>query len=152
MDDIIKAGVKTKVLLLSATPVNNNLRDLRNQLYIVTEGQDDAFKDSIGIPSLQEAIRVAQYQFSVWAKIPSGQRKTSDLLEKLSGAIFKLLDELTIARSRKHIQTYYKDSLKRLGGFPERGKPFSIFPEIDTKGRFMSYDRLNEEITPSAVT
>lgn len=147
MDDIIKAGLKTKVLLLSATPVNNNLRDLRNQLYIVTEGKDDAFKDSIGVPSLQEAIRVAQYQFTLWAKTPTARRKTSDLLEKLSGDIFKLLDELTIARSRKHIQTYYKETIKELGGFPERRKPVSVFPEIDTKGRFMSYDRLNEEIT-----
>src|SRR5208337_1747221 len=72
MDDIIKAGVKTKVLLLSATPVNKDLKDRRNQLYIVTEGHDDAFKDAIGIPSLQEAIRVAQYQVTLWAKIPSG--------------------------------------------------------------------------------
>ncbi|HTS10418.1 MAG TPA: helicase-related protein [Candidatus Eisenbacteria bacterium] len=146
MDDIIRSGVKTKVLLLSATPVNNTLRDLRNQLYILTEGSDDAFKDSIGIASLQETIRQAQQQFSIWAKLSEGERKTSILLERLGGDLFKLLDELTIARSRKHIQSYYKDSLQELGGFPKRLKPVSVFPEIDLKNRFMSYDRLNEEI------
>jgi SNF2 family DNA or RNA helicase len=147
IEDIIRSGVKTKALLLSATPVNNNLKDLRNQLYVLTEGRDDAFKDSIGVESLQETIRVAQLQFTRWSRLPATDRKTSVLLENLSSAIFKLLDELTIARSRKHIQTYYKDSLAQLGGFPKRLRPESIFPEIDLKGRFMSYDRLNEEIT-----
>ncbi|MBI4023593.1 MAG: DEAD/DEAH box helicase family protein, partial [Verrucomicrobia bacterium] len=146
MDDIIKAGVKTKVLLLSATPVNNDLRDLRNQIYFLTENNDAAFKDSIGIASLKEALAVAQRTFSAWARKQSGERQTKDLLEKLSSAFFKLLDELTIARSRKHIQRYYKSSIAALGGFPERKKPESIFCEIDLQRRFLSYDRLNDEI------
>ena len=83
--------------------------------------------------------------FNDWAK-KSGERKTSDLLDKLSSAFFKLLDALTIARSRKHIQRYYKDTIAALGGFPIRGKPVSLYPEIDLKGEFMSYDRLNDEI------
>ena len=145
MEDIIKAGVKTKVLMLSATPVNNNLRDLRNQIYFITEDEDAAFQDSLGIASIKETLRVAQLNFNDWAK-KSGDRKTSDLLEKLSSAFFKLLDALTIARSRKHIQRYYKDTIAALGGFPERGKPISLYPEIDLKGEFMSYDRLNDEI------
>jgi SNF2 family DNA or RNA helicase len=147
MEDIIKSGVKTKVLLLSATPVNNDLKDLRNQLYCLTEDQDAAFKDSIGIVSLQEMLKTAQQQFSRWAKTQTSERKTSDLLEKLSSAFFKLLDELTIARSRKHIYRYYKDNISQLGGFPERLKPISVFPEIDLNGKFMSYDKLNDEIT-----
>ena len=146
MDDIIKGGVKTKVLLLSATPVNNDLRDLRNQIYFLTENNDHAFKDSIGIPSLKEALAVAQKTFSLWAKKKSGDRQTKDLLEKLSSAFFKLLDELTIARSRKHILRYYKSSIAALGGFPERRKPESIFSDIDLQRRFFSYDRLNDEI------
>ncbi|HOC54627.1 MAG TPA: helicase-related protein [Verrucomicrobiota bacterium] len=146
MDDIIKAGVKTKVLLLSATPVNNDLRDLRNQIYFLTENNDHAFKDSIGIPSLKEALAVAQKTFSLWAKKKSGERQTKDLLEKLSSAFFKLLDELTIARSRKHILRYYKSSIAALGGFPERRKPESIFSDTDLQRRFLSYDRLNAEI------
>src|SRR5207245_8579534 len=146
MEDIIQKGVKTKVLLLSATPVNNDLRDLRNQIYFLTEGEDAAFKDTIGIGSLKDALAAAQKTFSVWAKKQSGERKTKDLLEKLSSAFFKLLDELTIARSRKHIQRYYKSSIAALGGFPERQKPITIFPDIDTKGRFLSYDKLNDEI------
>ena len=146
MDDIIKGGVKTKVLLLSATPVNNDLRDLRNQIYFLAEGEDAAFKDSIGIASLKESLAVAQRTFSAWARKQSGERKTKDLLEKLSSAFFKLLDELTIARSRKHIQRYYKSCIAQLGGFPVRKKPESVFAEIDLQRRFLSYDRLNDEI------
>jgi len=147
MEDIIQSGVKTKVLLLSATPVNNNLKDLRNQLYFLTEGRDDAFKDPIGVENLHETLRTAQQQFSQWAKQQSAVRRTSDLLERLSSAFFKLLDELTIARSRKHLSKYYKESVRLLGGFPERLKPMSISPDIDTEHKFMSYDQLNDEIS-----
>jgi SNF2 family DNA or RNA helicase len=146
MDDIVKGGVKTKVLLLSATPVNNDLRDLRNQIYFLTENNDAAFTDSIGIGSLKDSLAAAQRTFSAWARQHTGERKTNDLLEKLSSAFFKLLDELTIARSRKHIQRYYKGSIAALGGFPERKKPESIFADIDLQRRFLSYDRLNDEI------
>ncbi len=146
MEDIIKRGVKTKVLLLSATPVNNDLKDLRNQLYLLTEGRDDAFRESIGIASIKETLASAQRTFTTWAK-QHEERKTSDLLEKLSSSFFKLLDELTIARSRKHIQRYYKATIAELGGFPERLKPISVYPEIDLKGRFPSYDKINDEIS-----
>ncbi|MEK0185730.1 SNF2-related protein, partial [Microcoleus anatoxicus] len=106
MDDIIKSGVKTQVLLLSATPVNNDLKDLRNQLYFITEDRDAAFGESLGITSLRDILADAQGKFTKWAK-KSKERQTSELLEELSSAFFKLLDELTIARSRKHIQKYY---------------------------------------------
>lgn len=146
MDDIIKTGVRTKVLLLSATPVNNNLKDLRNQLYFLTENRDDAFSESIGVGSLRETLATAQKAFSTWAKKQTHERKTGDLLEKLSSSFFKLLDELTIARSRKHIQKYYKATIAQLGGFPKRLKPLSIYSDIDLHGRFLSYDKLNDEI------
>lgn len=147
MDEIVKAGVQTKVLLLSATPVNNDLKDLRNQLYFLTEGSDGAFAESLGIGSLKEMLAAAQKVFTVWARRHDGDRRTSDLLERLNAAFFKLLDELTIARSRKHIQKYYKSTITQLGGFPKRLKPLSIYPEIDLRGRFLSYDKLNDEIT-----
>jgi superfamily II DNA or RNA helicase len=146
MDDIIKSGVNTKVLLLSATPVNNDLKDLRNQLYFLTENRDDAFAESIGVSSLKETLASAQKVFTLWAKKQTHERRTGELLDKLGANFFKLLDELTIARSRKHIQKYYKASIAELGGFPKREKPISIYPEIDLKGRFLSYDKLNDEI------
>ncbi len=146
MEDIIQSGIKTKVLLLSATPVNNDLKDLRNQFYFITQGQDNAFSESIGITSIRDTLATAQGTFTKWAK-KSGERQTSALLEELSSAFFKLLDELTIARSRKHIQTYYKDIIAQLGGFPKRLKPISVFAAIDLKGDFMSYEQLNEEIS-----
>ena len=146
MEDIVQSGIKTKVLLISATPVNNNLKDLRNQINFLTEDRDDAFAESLGIFSIRDTLASAQRTFTDWAK-RSRERRTNELLERLSSAFFKLLDELTIARSRKHIQKYYQDSLSQLGGFPERLKPISAFPEIDLMQRFMPYDKLNDEIS-----
>lgn len=146
MQDIIKSGIRTKVLLLSATPVNNDLKDLRNQIYILTGGADEAFKDTIGIPDLKEALRQAQGHFTTWAKQPAEKRKTADLLERLGSDFFKLLDGLTIARARKHLEEHYRSEVELLGKFPKRLKPKTISPEIDAAGRFMSYDKLSAEI------
>ena len=144
MEDILRSGVKTKVLLLSATPVNNDLRDLRNQLLFLTAGDDAGFRQSLQIASLETTLGTAQRIFNAWAQ--DHRHDTQALLERLDGELFTLLDALTIARSRKHIQTYYADTIAALGGFPTRAKPISISPPIDLKGRFMSYDRVNEEI------
>ena len=145
MQDIIQAGVKTKVMLLSATPVNNDLKDLRNQLYLVSEGRDHAFMPTTGIASIKQTLDTAQKTFSEWAK-RSGERDPKDLMDGLPAGFFTLLDELTIARSRKHIQKYYKASMAQIGRFPKRSKPISIYSDIDKKGRFPTYDKLNEEI------
>ena len=147
MENIIQSGVKTKVLLISATPVNNDLKDLRNQIYFLTEGRDDAFRESLSIGSLKDTLSTAQRTFTEWAQQSGEHRRTRELLERLSSAFFKLLDELTIARSRKHIERYYPDSLKELGGFPQRSTPISVYPGIDLKRQFMSYDELNDEIS-----
>ncbi len=146
MEDIIQAGVGTKVLLLSATPVNNDLKDLRNQIYFITAGKDDSFETTIGIPNIREALRVAQGHFTAWAKQPPANRKTSDLLLRLGSDFFKLLDELTIARARRHVQKYYQNEMDRLGRFPKRLKPIACSPDIDSSARFMSYDKLSAEI------
>jgi superfamily II DNA or RNA helicase len=147
MEDILQSGLKTKVLLLSATPVNNDLGDLRNQLYLLTEGKDNAFQESIGIRSMRSSLATAQKTFVKWSK-KQGERQTDELLEQLSPAFFKLLDELTIARSRRHIQTHYPETIAELGGFPARAVPNSIFvDQIDLRRRFLSFDRINEEIS-----
>lgn len=149
MEDILQAGIKTKVLLLSATPVNTDLSDLRNQLYFLTEGRDDAFQKDLGIASLKETLAAAQRTFTNWAK-ESANRETGALLESLSSAFFKLLDALTIARSRKHIQRHYPETVRQLGGFPERQPPQAIFPEIDSQAGqaegFPDYNRINQRI------
>jgi hypothetical protein len=147
MQDIIKQGIKTKVLLLSATPVNNDLRDLRNQLYLLTEEQDGVFEESIGIRSLQATLKAAQQAFTTWVK-QEGERQTMELLNRLSPSFFTLLDELTIARSRRHIQTHYSETIEQLGGFPRRVPPRSIFvDQIDTRNRFLSFKRIHDEIS-----
>jgi hypothetical protein len=145
MQDIIQAGVKTRVLLLSATPVNNDLKDLRNQLYLVSEGRDHALMQSTGIASIKQTLDAAQKTFGEWAK-RAGERDAKDLMDRLPAGFFTLLDELTIARSRKHIQKYYRAAMAQIGHFPKRAKPVSVYSDIDKKGRFPTYDKLNEEI------
>ncbi len=145
MQDVIQGGIKTKVLLLSATPVNNNLGDLRNQIYFATEGNDDAFASTIGIASIKGTLQGAQKIFTNWAK-KKGTRRVSELLEDLGSGFFTLMDELTIARSRAHIKRHYASSFNQMGGFPDRAVPRSIYPEIDLKRHFPSYDILSAQI------
>ncbi|MFN8262612.1 MAG: helicase-related protein [Chitinophagales bacterium] len=152
MNDIILGGKKTKVLLLSATPVNNELKDLRNQLMYITAENDNAFAGDedgkLGIDSIAELLKQSQLRFTNWAKARMKEEKTTrDLLNDLDSAFFKLLDALTIARSRKHITKYYKKEMERIGGFPEHEPVLSIYPEIDTEHKFLSYDKLNEKIS-----
>jgi hypothetical protein len=145
MNDIIRQGGKTKVVMLSATPVNNSLRDLRNQIYFITEGSDTALAETTGIKHIENTIKNAQTQFTLWAdhkKNPN--RSVKDLLERLDSSFTRLLDELTIARSRKHILKHY--NIDELGNFPVRQKVISVYPEIDLNNRFPSYDKLNREI------
>lgn len=141
MNQIIKSGVKTKVLLLSATPVNNRLADLKNQIMFITEDNDQAFKENAGINSIENTLRIAQQRFSEWAKLPDDQRTTKTLLPLLDYNFFNLLNTVTIARSRKHIQTYY--DTKDIGDFPERNKPISIKSDIDRMGEFPSLGKVN---------
>lgn len=145
MEKVIKSGAKTKVLMLSATPVNNSLRDLRNQIAFITEGKEDALFECCKIKDIGLTLKNAQTHFTTWADPKKNpQRNMKQLLERLDSAFFKLLDELTIARSRKHIKNFYK--IEFIGKFPERKKPYSMYPEIDLKNRFPSYDRLNKQI------
>jgi len=145
MDKVIKEGAKTNVLLLSATPVNNTLRDLRNQIAFITEGKEDALFDCCQIKDISFTLKNAQTHFTNWADPKKNPKRTvKQLLERLDSSFFKLLDELTIARSRKHIKAFYK--IESIGKFPERNKPHSVYPEIDLQKRFPSYDRLNREI------
>ena len=154
MEDIISAGVKTKVLLLSATPVNNQLADLRNQISFISGGDvarddvaDAAFSEKLKIASVKETSRQAQAHFTSWANKPPGQRKTRELIAAIGGDFFKLLDGLSIARSRSQIASYYADEIKKLGGFPHRPAPKAIHPVIDLEERFLSFEQLNSEIS-----
>jgi hypothetical protein len=148
MEDIIRgreqSDIHTKVLMLSATPVNNNLTDLRNQLSFVTGGDDAAFDDALGIRSLGDTLVSAQRTFTVWARTGK-DRDVLKLQEKLDSAFFKLLDALTIARSRKQIQRFYAKDMLVIGEFPSR-KAIPVYPGIDLKKKFMTYDQLNQEI------
>lgn len=143
MRDIIQSGVRTKVLMLSATPVNSRMNDLKNQVAFITEGKDDALVD-VGIESIEQSLRKAQTKFNAWLKRDSTDRTTQSLLEELNFDYFKLLDLLTIARSRKHISKYYDTA--ELGEFPERAKPINIKANIDTQDQFPELREINREI------
>ncbi|GHU17047.1 helicase [Spirochaetia bacterium] len=144
MEKIIRDGYQTKVLLLSATPVNNTLRDLRNQIAFITGGKEDALLETCDIASYSEILRIAQANFTRWADPKNKDKRTKELLQRLDAGFFKLLDELTIARSRKHISGFY--DMEAIGSFPRREKPLAIYPEIDTKNYFPSYDRIKDQI------
>jgi hypothetical protein len=153
MQDIISTGVRTKVLLLSATPVNNQLADLRNQISFIAGGDvaredtpDGAFRDTLGIQSVRDATRQAQAHFTSWSKRRPEQRRTRDLIAAIGGDFFRMLDGLSIARSRRQIATHYTEEMKRLGGFPRRPAPRAIHPEIDTRGKFPAFETLDGEI------
>lgn len=143
MRQIIKSGVKTRVLMLSATPVNNRLTDLRNQIAFITEGQDDALVEH-GISSIDATVRHAQKQFNQWLTLETAVRTPTKLLEMLGFDYFRLLDRLTIARSRKHIEKYY--GIAETGRFPERLKPINIKSDVDLEQRFPSIRDINREI------
>jgi len=143
MRDIIKAGVKTKVLMLSATPVNSRMNDLKNQVAFITEGVDGALADH-GISSIEQTLRKAQTLFNQWLKQDEPKRTAVTLLESLSFDYFKLLDLLTIARSRKHIEKYY--NIAEIGAFPERAKPTNIKSDIDTNRHFPALKEINANI------
>lgn len=143
MKRVIKAGVKTKVLMLSATPVNNRLADLKNQIAFLTEGNDMALIDH-GIPSIEATIRKAQGQFNRWLDLPDADRRTARLMDMLGFDYFKLLDLLTIARSRKHVQRYYGTA--ETGQFPERLRPINIKAEVDLASEFRPIREINNEI------
>ena len=143
MNDIIKAGVKTKVLMLSATPVNNKMNDIKNQINIITEAKDNAFS-SIGLNSVETILRNAQRAFNVWSKLPDEERTTARFLDSINLEYFKLLDALTIARSRKHIEKYY--DINDIGKFPTRLKPINIKSNIDMYAEFPSMQDVNTTI------
>ena len=143
MDDVIQSGVKTKVLMLSATPVNNRMNDLKNQVAFITEGRDDALY-SQGIASIEQTLRIAQIRFNQWLRREAQERTTDSLLEALNFDYFKLLDLLTIARSRRHIEKYY--DLDEIGRFPERVRPINVKADIDTLDRFPQLRDINRDI------
>jgi hypothetical protein len=131
------------VLMLSATPVNNRLADLRNQIAFATEGDDLALVDH-GIASIEATTRKAQTQFNRWLELADAERTPARLIEMLGFDYFTLLDHLTIARSRKHIEKYYGTSETRR--FPTRLKPINIKPDVDRAGEFRSIRDVNTEI------
>jgi len=143
MNQIIKQGVKTKVLMLSATPVNNRMNDLKNQIAFITEGNDKAFFEQ-GIESIEQTLRQAQAIFNRWNTFPDAKRQIGTFLDMINFDYFKLLDTITIARSRKHIEKYY--DINEVGKFPERRKPLNIKTDIDLQHEFPPLSEVNKTI------
>ena len=147
LEEVVKDGVRTKVLMLSATPVNTSLRDLRNQIYLMTEKRRDAFQETLDIGDIQTIFGVAQREFQQWEKERDDKEKADKavLLQKLGADFLVLLDAVSIARSRAHIRRFYPKVAAEIGGFPHRAKPKNLHPATDSKGE-LSYDDLHEQI------
>jgi hypothetical protein len=146
MNKVIKAGVKTKVLMLSATPVNNRFTDLRNQLALAYEGQSDALSKNLKTRnSVEEIFRRAQAAFNTWSNLPADQRTPASILRALDFDFFELLDAVTIARSRKHIETFY--DMADIGTFPARRKPLSHHPPITHRDDVIGFNEIFAQLS-----
>ena len=147
LEEVLKSGARTKVLMLSATPVNTSLRDLRNQLYLMTEKRQDAFRESLGITSIQSVFGIAQREFQNWERQrqQAGTQDKTALLDRLGADFLSLLDAVSLARSREHIRRFYPDVTETIGGFPQRSKPKNLYPATDSEGS-LSYEDLHARI------
>ncbi len=143
MNDVIKQGHKTKLLMLSATPVNNKMNDIKNQIAFITEDKDNALEE-IGISSINHTLKNAQAIFNQWSKLDDNTRTGEKFVDMMDLEYFKLLDTLTIARSRKHIEKYY--DLAEIGEFPNRLDPINESSDIDIKKEFPTLNEINNEI------
>ena len=145
MNKVIRSGVKTKVLMLSATPVNNRFNDLKNQLELAYEGQQENINDLLNTESSIETIfNRAQKAYNAWSKLPKEERTTQRLLDSLSFDFFEVLDSVTIARSRKHIEQYYDTA--DIGKFPTRLTPKSYSPNLTDINDAINYNEIFEEL------
>ena len=145
MEKIIRAGVKTKVLMLSATPVNNRFNDLKNQLAIAYEGNTDYINDKLNTKKpIDEIFRQAQKAFNAWGQLDPEHRTTDALLRLLDFDFFEVLDSVTIARSRKHIEKYYNSA--EIGKFPERRKPITLRPDLTDLNAAINYNEIYEQL------
>ena len=145
MDKVIRAGVKTKALMLSATPVNNRFVDLKNQLAIAYEGDSENMNQKLDTSkTIEEIFKQAQRAFNAWSKLEPKERTTNVLLKTLDFDFSELLDSVTIARSRKHIEKYY--NVSEIGKFPERRKPISLRPRLTDLNSAINYNEIYEQL------
>lgn len=146
MNRVIRSGVKTKVLMLSATPVNNRFNDLKNQIQLAYEGESKKIDELLNTTSsIDDIFRQAQKEYNVWAKLPPEKRTTDELLKRLSFDFFEVLDSVTIARSRRHIEKYY--DTEDIGKFPERLAPISRRPDLTDLDSAINYNEIFETIS-----
>ena len=146
MNRIIKQGVRTKVLMLSATPVNNRFNDLKNQLALAYEGDPESLKSKLKAGrSIDQIFRRAQAAFNVWSKLPAEERTPQAILSTLDFDFFELLDSVTIARSRRHITTFY--DTKEIGEFPARRKPLSYHCKLTDRPDVMGFNQIFLQLT-----
>ena len=146
LNKVVRAGVRTKVLMLSATPVNNRFIDLKNQLALAYEGTPELIDEKLNTSkSIDEIFRQAQTAFNAWSKLPIEQRTTDTLLKALDFDFFEVLDSVTIARSRKHIEKYY--NTEKIGKFPERRKPITKRPSLTDLPSAINYNQIYEQLS-----
>lgn len=146
LNQVIRKGVKTKVLMLSATPVNNRFNDLKNQIQLAYEGESEKIDELLNTSSsIDDIFRQAQREYNFWAKLPAEERTTKELLNRLSFDFFEVLDSVTIARSRKHIEQYYDTA--DIGKFPTRLNPISKRPDLTSLDSAINYNEIYDIVS-----
>ncbi len=146
MNQVIKQGVKTKVLMLSATPVNNKFLDLKNQLALAYEGDSKNLSKNLNSKrSIEDIFKRAQTAFNNWSKLEPEHRTSKAILDALDFDFFEMLDSVTIARSRKHIETFYDTT--DIGKFPQRRKPLSFHSPLTNLNGIMSFNEIFSQLS-----
>ena len=146
MRKVMREGVKTKVLMLSATPVNNRFNDLKNQLRLAYGGGADEMNKVLGSDkrTVDAIFRDAERAFGAWSENDASLRTAEALFKMLPSDFLELLDAVTIARSRKHIERFYNTSA--IGKFPEHLPAQSEQCPISTDPTAVTIKELNNAL------
>lgn len=126
-----------KVLMLSATPINTGLNDVKGQFNLIGRGVDTAFNtDDFGVESLRNLFADAQRKYTQWCDNPA--RTIGEFIKTLPPKFFNLTDKLIVARTRKLIENTLGENL----GFPKKEKPLNVYQGVDHFGNFKSTEEI----------
>jgi len=142
VEQILKNNQDVKVLLISATPINNSLNDARNQFKLMVQGDVNGYETKLGVKNIDYSFKQAQTIFNEWRKDQHPQ--IGDFIKKLSGNdFFRLTDSLLVARTRKMVESQQVDLI-----FPVKNKPVNLFVTPHQLGNFETFEELFEHFPP----
>jgi len=141
MESILQPNEDIKVLMLSATPINNSLNDIRNQFNLMVQGNVYGYEESLGVKNIDYSFRRAQKAFNEWRSSPAPI--ISDFIKELPANFFTITDNLTVARTRKMIEGQEASLV-----FPKKEKPINLFVTPHELGNFETFEELFNQFPP----